>query len=362
MKRIICVLIVLVAGQKVLLASSEPNSKELKKAQLDMQLLEAIENLDPNGVKEALDAGANANITYGEKGKSAVHKTLFYFDKNEENCLIVLDSLFNAGAKLQPCDDGVLFWAIAHGFPSVTEFLIKKGASPTKRFEGLVPIEWAYCYGQPQIAEVLLKYGAKPISEREADTLYFIYLAGALEDNHIEKMDKLLAKKVYIIDDADPRGETALLNAIGTVPFDMDKTYKTVSYLIEKGADVNKKGKGMAYNCKTTVLHAAIYATSFWFNNSPKKNEESSQRERMYSEMLLKKLLDAGAYVSAKDEYGRTPLHIAAKRNNVVGAKILAEAGAKILDRDKEGKTPLDYAESAEMIKLLKDVSAKETP
>jgi len=30
------------------------------------------------------------------------------------------------------------------------------------------------------------------------------------------------------------------------------------------------------------------------------------------------------------------------------------------MDKDKEGKTPLDYAESGEMIKLLKSHGAKE--
>jgi len=358
MKKIICVLIILLLNQKVLLANAEPNSEKISKAQLDAQLLGAIENLDPNGVKAALDAGANANVTYGEKSKSAVHKTLFYFDKNEEDCLAVLNYLFNAGAKLQPYDSGALFWAIAHGFPSVTEFLIKKGASPTQRFEGLVPIEWAYHYGRPQIAKILLRYGAKPISERDADTLYFIYLAGSTwEDNRLENMGKLLAKKIYI-DDTNPRGETALLNAVGTPPFGMDKIHLTISYLIEKGADVNKKGK--AYDCTTTALHTAIYTTSFWFNSDPKKDKERNQQERMYSEMLLKKLLEAGAYVSALDEYGRTPLHIASKHNNVVGAKILIDAGAKIMPKDKEGKTPLDYAESTEMIELLKSHGAKE--
>jgi ankyrin repeat protein len=55
-----------------------------------------------------------------------------------------------------------------------------------------------------------------------------------------------------------------------------------------------------------------------------------------------------------------TPLHIAAQKNNIVGAKMLIEAGSKIMPRDDKGKTPLDYAESVEMRKLLKAHGAKE--
>lgn len=55
-----------------------------------------------------------------------------------------------------------------------------------------------------------------------------------------------------------------------------------------------------------------------------------------------------------------TPLHIAAKQNDIYMATTLIKAGAKIMPKDDTGKTPLDYAESAEMIKLLKSHGAKE--
>jgi hypothetical protein len=39
---------------------------------------------------------------------------------------------------------------------------------------------------------------------------------------------------------------------------------------------------------------------------------------------------------------------------------MLIKAGAKLMDKDKDGKTPLDYAESGDMIRLLKAHRAKE--
>jgi hypothetical protein len=62
-------------------------------------------------------------------------------------------------------------------------------------------------------------------------------------------------------------------------------------------------------------------------------------------------------------EAGSTLKTLAANRqisNNIIGARMLIEAGSKIMPRDDKGKTPLHYAESAEMIKLLKSHGAKE--
>ena len=71
-------------------------------------------------------------------------------------------------------------------------------------------------------------------------------------------------------------------------------------------------------------------------------------------------LLDNGAYVSGRDETGMTPLHVAAKHNNIYAAHLLLEKGSKVMPKDDKGKTPLDYAESYEMIKLLKKYGGKE--
>ena len=74
----------------------------------------------------------------------------------------------------------------------------------------------------------------------------------------------------------------------------------------------------------------------------------------------IEALLNAGAHVSSRGHNGMTPLHIAAKENDMYVATTLIKAGAKIMPKDDTGKTPLDYAESAEMIKLLKSYGAKE--
>jgi len=139
----------------------------------------------------------------------------------------------------------------------------------------------------------------------------------------------------------------------GATPLQIAVLYNNVKgaeMLIKAGADVSDHGRD-----GLTPLHAAI-------NTNLK---------------LAKMLIEAGADVSARDDIsgirgtryekltestygGMTPLHVAAKYNNLEGSKMLIEAGAKIMPKDDTGKTPLDYAESAEMIKLLKSHGAKE--
>ncbi len=88
-------------------------------------------------------------------------------------------------------------------------------------------------------------------------------------------------------------------------------------------------------------------------------NKPSKGSDRL-AQLVIEALLGAGAFVSVRDDNWRTPLHIAAEHNNLKGAQLLIKAGAKIMPKEKSGKTPLDYAESAEMIKLLKKHGAKE--
>jgi len=342
-------------------------AQSLPQSILDERLLESIKALDPNAVKTALNNGANPNWK-SENGRSVLHDAATYLsygvkDKKttEEYANIIFKILFDAGAKFQWCDDTVIFCPIANGCPNILEYLLKNGASATDKMEGMKPIEWACYYNQPQIAEILLKHGASPISEQRANTLYFIYLAGTSDSNGLEKMEVLLKNGVNI-DDETPKGETALLHACNYI-FLAEKDFLTISFLIDKGADVNKKAK--YDNFETSALHVAIRRTAwnFEFKRSGKESRIGNINTRCYfSEMILKKLLDSGAYVSAKDEYDMTPLHIAARTNNIVAAKMLIEKGCKLKDKDRYNKMPLDYAESAEMIALLKEALSKSSP
>ena len=106
---------------------------------------------------------------------------------------------------------------------------------------------------------------------------------------------------------------------------------------------------------KTYPLHLIVYNSSFVFNGSA-----TTEEDKNISKEALNALITAGAHVSARNSRGETPLHIATKRNNFYAATLLLDNHAKVIPRDGKGKTPLDYAESGEMIKLLKENGAKE--
>jgi ankyrin repeat protein len=101
-----------------------------------------------------------------------------------------------------------------------------------------------------------------------------------------------------------------------------------IKYLIERGADVNAKEE---YG--NTSLHWASLMDCI---------------------EIVKLLLDRGADVGATDKDRWTPLHWASEYNCIEIAKLLLEKGADVNSENNGGWTPLDRAESDEMEALLK--------
>ena len=96
----------------------------------------------------------------------------------EEKAVEILQMLFRAGAKLQPCDQKILYYPIAKGWALFTEVLLKNGANPTREIEGWTPMEIAVSYGHANIVELLRKYGVPALESRIAAQLRFIKAAG----------------------------------------------------------------------------------------------------------------------------------------------------------------------------------------
>jgi ankyrin repeat protein len=264
--------------------------------------------------------------------------------------IIAINLLFEHNAKLQYCDKSILFWPVARGKYEIVKILLQKGASATfwpKDEIGvdITPIEEATQNGHKSIAELLVKYGAKKLDEKDSVQIRFIEVARHGSLNELIG----LVKKGANVNTKNRQEKTALINALGGF-FDY-QTYMKISYLFDLGADVNLRGRGQFGI--TTPLHEAIFFSSFLYRPGGK-------RDRSYAEKVLQDLIKKGAFVSSRDENEKTPLHIAAENNHVYAAQMLLESGAKVMDKDKSGKTPLNYAESSEMMNLLKKHGAKE--
>jgi ankyrin repeat protein len=373
-------------------SSSVTSIEELikkKSPQPDHKLVEAIKKLDVKAIENALAEGANPNWNSGRQRPtqeipvncSAIElaiirvcrPALFLLDpsrrikesqeKDEELCIKILKMLFKAGAKLQVSDEDILYYPIWCGRSSVVQLLLEKDANPNaSMLHNITPVELAEQYGHGDIVNMLIKNGGKPIALREAAQLRFIHLA---QDNDIIGMETTL-RNGAVLDGTNKSEETALLSAVLSPFYDI-KRYATILYLLQKGANPNKQGLG---GTKQTPLHIIVEIPPRKFPRDTSNSEYSEEINRdyeriekahqVYVKLTIEALLKAGAFVSTRDALGKTPLHNAAKSNNVIGANMLIEAGAKIMDKDKDGKTPLDYAESAEMIKLLKAHGAKE--
>jgi ankyrin repeat protein len=280
-------------------------------------------------------------------GSLALTAILARYEKAEERSVEILQMLFKAGAKLGPNDDDILYFPVSQGWADFTEILLQHGANPTREIDGKTPMEIAIGAGQDKVVKVLKKHGVQP-----PDKVFAVQLAlmEAVRSCDITKIDEAIRKGAKV-NNRNRQGQIALIEAVANPDFSPEN-YATVQYLLKKGADPKVQGKW--YSEETTALHCAIFCSSSIFADKGTNDER-----RNNARSTIESLLSHGALVSARNSDGMTPLHVAAKANNLVGAKMLLDAGAEVTPKDNKGRTPLDYAASAEMVKLLMDHGAK---
>jgi ankyrin repeat protein len=249
------------------------------------------------------------------------------------------------------------------GSLSLIQILIDRGASVTEKIypEDLTPSELAEREGQHRAYQLLVSRGAPPVDAASSAQFSLISSAERADLNGMEAAVKNGAKINNPINN-----QTALNVALGGYIYNQPRV-SAVIWLLDHGADPNV-GNGIYFPLDDFVL-----SSSFTLRELNKMTEDdlkaikqstgkefNVEQARAFNEEILLRLLKAGAKVSSRNKFGWTPLHVAAANDNVMAAKILIKEGAKIMQRTNDGKTPLDLAESAAMIKLLKDNGAVE--
>jgi ankyrin repeat protein len=323
----------------------------------DEALREAAMQLNLAGVKAAIQKKANPNAASSDQrpttplGAVTMGMLLSQDADANKRALEITKFLFSSGAKLGPFDKNILFFPISNGHGQLVALLLEHGASPTARLDGFTPTELALKYDQKPIYDLLVSRGGPPVKKSTAAQ---IALAEAAATADIHRMNEAL-KNGARIDGLDSDGRTALINSVRRPIYEHSQA-ETVQWILDHGADPNFQGESGFTGLEGIPLHIFVFMNKLTMKGGGKKPEAKALAEK-----TLHQLLKAGAKVSGMDSQGRTPLHQAAKADNVSAAEILIQEGARVMAKDKTGKTPLDYAESASMIRLLKEHGATET-
>jgi TPR repeat protein/S1-C subfamily serine protease len=318
------------------------------------KLFEAIHNTDIDCVTAALVNGANPNAlknTSNPLGMLTYVRPKEHYDDYDLQQLKVqiADRLIKYGAKPNTYNSG-LFFAISNGNVGFLRLLLNSGISPIAKIDGKRLIEWAAYYDQPSIENLLIEYGATRLSKRKKAQERLVN-SPSIFGGGVLKAKDALADGAGINRPATD-GATVLISAVRNGIYNLG-ALNFLKFLLENGVNPNRKANGNFRDLEGIPLHIFVFMNSHSMNGTV-KDQEGRGKSQEYAISAMALLLKHGAKVAVRDGKGRTPLHWAAKNNNIAAAIMLLKAGATTTHRDSKGALPLDYAESAEMISLLK--------
>lgn len=196
--------------------------------------------------------------------------------------------------------------AVIEGNAETVVALLNAGADVNPLSVGSTPLHKAALFEKVEAVTILLEAGADPNARSGGGDTPLHRAAGS---GNVEILMALL-KAGAVVNVKGFEGLTPLMYAVAE-----PKRAKVMRVLLDVGADPNARA-----SAGWSTLHNARYAEA------------------------VTALLEAGAFLEARDRLGSTPLHWVASRTSNDTVKALLDVGADLNARDNKGLTPLHWA------------------
>ncbi|KVV13820.1 ankyrin repeat domain-containing protein [Flavobacterium sp. TAB 87] len=347
-------------------------------------LMIAVYNNNADIVQLLLDRKAAVNLV-----NAAEHSALFIAcaNRSEEMALLLLKN--NADVKNSGSDISgmsALQWALAYEWNEVALKMIRLGAnvnSSSSETGHTVLLEAMSGDSiHDEVVHLIIDSGAavNKVNSKYKTTPLML----ACQRNDIVSVKKIIAQKVDV-NVEDENGSTALCYASRNDADDLivlkflvanganvniknsygrnalieavsSKSIKKAKYLIDKGAEINRKsdGFGGVNAIGDAVSNGDLEMVKLLIENGADVTSESSNGETVLlraivsegsSEPIIRLLIANNADVNSANNDKHTPLMKAAQYNMYSVCKLLLQAGAVKEGKDFFGKTAKDYAE-----------------
>jgi ankyrin repeat protein len=247
-----------------------------------------------------------------------------------QGCVECAQILLDAGARINTADpDGIspMLIAIINGHYDVAGFLLNKGADPNLADNtGRTALYSAVDFNSVPVSN----RPAPKVIDNQMSSLELIKLLldkGANVNTQLKKQQPYRAKLDRGQDTMLTTGTTPLLRAAKAADL------AAMRLLLAKGADAK-----LATRTGINPLMAAAGLGS--------KEEDATGRFKTEADAIeaIQLCLDAGVDINAANGQGQTALHAAALKGYDKVVEFLANHGAYLTAKDRQGKTPLDAA------------------